>query len=118
MGWIRFGSYFVEGDCLYKSLGTLDMFSSDQLQGFKKKFSHNIPVWCVRLETQLATLTFRDSFLRDVLRENANNASTTLSLLFMEGFAAAIISWGNCYYLFDSHSRDERGLSVIDGTSV
>ena len=36
----------------------------------------------------------------------------------MEGFATAIISSGNCYHLFDSHSRDERGLSVIDGTSV
>ena len=66
----------------------------------------------------MATLTFGDSFLRDVFRENGNNASTTLYLLFMEGFATAIISSGNCYPLFDSHSRDERGLSVIDGTSV
>ena len=24
----------------------------------------------------------------------------------------------NCYYLFDSHSRDERDLSVVDTTSV
>ena len=29
-----------------------------------------------------------------------------------------IISSRNCNYLFDSHSRDEIGLSVIDGTSV
>ena len=36
----------------------------------------------------------------------------------MESFATTIISPGNCYHLFDSHSRDERGLSVIDGTSV
>ena len=36
----------------------------------------------------------------------------------MEGFTTAIISSGNCYYLFDSHSRDERRLSVIDDTSV
>ena len=35
----------------------------------------------------------------------------------MEGFTTAIVSSGNCY-LFDSHSRDERRLSVIDGTSV
>ena len=66
----------------------------------------------------MATLTFEDSFLRDVFRENENNASTTLSLLFMEGFATATISSGNCYYLFDSHSHEERGLSLIDGTSV
>ena len=62
------------------------MLSADQLSGFVKMFSHNIPVRYVRLETQLATLTFGDSFLRDVFRENANNASTTLFLLFMEGF--------------------------------
>ena len=36
----------------------------------------------------------------------------------MEGFTTAIILLRNCYYLFDSHSRDERGLSVVDGTSV
>ena len=36
----------------------------------------------------------------------------------MEGFTTAIILLRNCYNLFDSHSRDERGLSMIDGTSV
>ena len=64
----------------------------------------------------MATPTFGDSILRDVFRENANNASTTSSLLFMEGFITTIISSGNCYYLFHPHSRDERGISVIDGT--
>ena len=52
----------VEGDCLGKILGTLDTLSADQLPGFVKMFSRNIPVRCVRLETQLATLTFGDSF--------------------------------------------------------
>ena len=65
-----------------------------------------------------ATLTFGDDFLRKVFRAKANNASTTLSLLFIKGFTTAIISSGNCCYFFDLHSRDERGLSVIDGTSV
>ena len=67
----------VERNCLYNSLGTLDMLSADQLPGFVKMFSHNIPVRYVRLETQLATRSFGDSFLRDAFRENANNASTT-----------------------------------------
>ena len=80
------------------------------------RFCENVQY--VRLETQLATLTFGDSLLRDVLRENVNNATTTLSLLLMEGFITVIIQSGSCYYLFDSHSRDERGLNVIDGTSV
>ena len=68
------------------------MLSADQVPGFVKIFSHNIPVCCVRLETQLATLKFGDPFLRDVFRENVNNASTTLSLLFVVAFIAAIIS--------------------------
>ena len=82
----------IEGDCSYKNLGTLDMLSVDQLPGFVKILSHNIPAQYVRLETQLATLTFGNSFLRDVFRENENNASSTLTLLFMEDFATAIIS--------------------------
>ena len=94
------------------------MLLANQLPGFVRMFSHNIPVQYVRLETQLATPTFGDSFLRDVFKENANNASTSLSLLFIECFTTAIFSSGNCYFLFDSHSRDERGISVIDGTSV
>ena len=36
----------------------------------------------------------------------------------MEGFTTAVILLRNCYYLFDSHSRDERTLSVVDGKSV
>ena len=36
----------------------------------------------------------------------------------MEGFTAAIILLRNCFYLLDSHSRGERGLSVVDGISV
>ena len=41
----------VEGDCFYKSVGTLDMLSADQLPGFVKIFSQNIPVQYVRLGT-------------------------------------------------------------------
>ena len=52
----------VERDCLCKSFGTSDMLSADHLPGFVKMFSHNIPVRYVRHETQLATLTFGDSF--------------------------------------------------------
>ena len=94
------------------------MLSTDQLPGFVKMFSHSIPVRYVRLKPQLTTLAFGVYFLRDVFKENANDASITLSLLFMEGFATAIISSGNGYHLFNLHGRDERGLSVIDGTSV
>lgn len=36
----------------------------------------------------------------------------------MESFTTAIISSGNWYYLFDSHSRGEIGINVIHDTSA
>ena len=39
-------------------------------------------------------------------------------LLFISGFTIAAISKGPNFYLFDSHSRDHRRLSVSNGTSV
>ena len=65
----------------------------------------------------METLINGDSFLRDLLTLGGNNG-ITLCLLFMEGFTSAIILLRNCYYLFDSHRRDERGLNAADGTSV
>ena len=82
------------------------MLSVDQLPAFVKMYNHDIPVQCFRLETQLATLINGDSFLRDLLTKEVNN-SITLCFLFIEGFATSIVLLRNCYYLFDSHSRDE-----------
>ena len=93
------------------------MLSVDQLPAFVKMYNHDIPVQYLRLETQLATLINGDSFLRDLLTTGCNN-DITLCLLFMEGFTTAIILLRNCCYLFDSHSRNERGSSVVDGISV
>ena len=89
----------VEGDSLYKRLGTLDMLSTDQLPGIGKIYSPNIPAPYARLETRLATLTFGDSFVRHFFRENPSNSSTTLSLLFMEDFTNAIIFLISSNYL-------------------
>ena len=38
--------------------------------------------------------------------------------MFMGGFATALMKHHSHFYLFDSHSRDSRGLSVVDGTYV
>ena len=117
--WVRrdLGHILVEGDNLYKSLHTSHMLSVDQLSGFLKMCNHDIPVQYLRLQTQLAALINGDSFLQDLLATGGING-ITLCLLFMEGFTTAVILLRNCYYLFDSHSRDERSLSVVDGTSV
>ena len=71
----------------------------------------------IQCACKLATLINGDSFLRDLLTTRGNNG-ITLCFLFIEGFTTAIILLRNCYYLFDSHSCDERDLSVVDGTSV
>ena len=39
-------------------------------------------------------------------------------LLFMGGFTTAIMKQHSYFYLFDSHSRDERGSSIVGGTLV
>ena len=93
------------------------MLSVDQLPAFVRMYNHNIPVQYLRVGTQLATLINGDSFLRDSLATGGNNG-ITLCLLFMEGFTTAIILLRNYYYLFDLQSRDERGLNVVDETSV
>ena len=116
--WVRrdLGHILVEGDNLYESLHTSDV-SVDQLPAFLKIYNHDILVQYLKLKTQLETLINGDSFLRDLLT-TVGNIGITLCLLFMEEFTTSIILLRNCYYLFDSHSRDKRGLSVVDGTSV
>ena len=74
------------------------MLPVDQLPAFLKMYNHDIPVQYLRLETPLETLINGDSFLRDLLTTVCNN-DITLCLLFMEGFATAIILLRNCYYL-------------------
>ena len=117
--WVRrdLDHILVEWDNLHKSLHTSDMLSVDQLPAFLKMYNHDIHSWCLRLGTQLATLINGDSFLKDLLITGGDNG-ITLGLLFMEGFTTATILLRNCYYLFDSHSRDESGFSLVDGTSV
>ena len=39
-------------------------------------------------------------------------------LLFIDGYTIAILPHSNSIFLFDSHSRDERGLFVSNGYSV
>ena len=105
--WVRrdLDHILVEGDNLYKGLHTSHMLSVDQLAAFLKMCNHDSPVQYLRLETQLAALINGDSFLQDLLTTGGING-IILCLLFMEGFTTAIILLRNCYYLFDSHSRD------------
>ena len=94
----------VEGN----SLCTSDMLSADGLPELYKYSVITFLFDIVDLK-QLSTLTHGDSFLREVLIENTG---TTLCLLFMKSFPAAIILSRNRYYLFASQSPHEKGLST------
>ena len=47
-----------------------------------------------------------------------NVCDNVLFRLFMGGNTTAIMSLQNSFYVFDSHSRDERGLNIPNGRSV
>lgn len=59
----------VEGNSLFKSLGTSDMLSED---GLAELFKYSVITFLFDMEDlkQLSTLTHGDSFLREVLIEN------------------------------------------------
>ena len=104
-----------EGDVLYKSLGTMDLLSADELPRSVMMSNNNIPVEFLELKTEIAYLRTGEPFLRRIV---SSECDEIMFLLFMGGFTTALMKQHNHFYLFDSHSRDEQGLSVAGGTSV
>ena len=47
-----------------------------------------------------------------------SNTENALFHLFMGGYKTALISSQNFFYVFDSHSRDERGQNIANVRSV
>ena len=105
----------TEGDILYKSLGTMDLLSADELPRSVVISNYNIPIDYLELETEVANLRTGEPFLIGIVSINAYDETM---LLFMGGFTTAIMKQYGYFYLFDSHSRDEQGLSIVGGTSV
>ena len=100
---------------MYKSLNVVDMLTIDDLPGSIAMCNIEFPVDFLELKTEIAHLRNDESFLR---RSVPNTGDEFMFLLFMGGFTTALMKHHNHFYLFDSHSRDSRGLSVVDGTSV
>ena len=40
------------------------------------------------------------------------------AVLFLSGYTVAILLGRNCFFIFDSHSRDSSGRKVVNGTAV
>ena len=70
----------------------------------------------LNLGTGIATLVENDTFLQAIFNSCENKG--TSFLLLKNGYTLAMIPNTGNYYLFKSHSRDERGLIVSNGTSV
>ena len=105
----------TEGDILYKSLGTMDLISADELPRSVVMSDYNIPIDYLEFETEIANLRTGEPFLRRIISIIAYGETM---LLFMKGFTTAIMKQHGYFYLFDPHSRDEQGLSIVGGTSV
>ena len=106
----------IEGDKLYKSLNTQSYLSVDDLPSFIPINGSMANVHLLNLHTCEASLVTGSPFLRTPLQ----NCSNKQMLLFINGFTLAIFQseYGDTCHLFDSHSKDEQGLSVSNGKSV
>ena len=100
---------------MYKSLNVVDMLTIDDLPGSIAMCNIEFPVDFLELKTEIAHVRNDEPFLR---RSVPNTGDEFMFLLFMGGFTTELMKHHNHFYLFDSHSRDSRGLSVVDGTSV
>ena len=90
------------------------MLSVDDLPRFVKIYDQNVQIEFLELQINLARLRDGDPFLKNAVPDRDN----VLFLLFMVGNTTAIMSWQSFFYVFDSHSRDERGSNIPNGQSV
>ena len=104
----------TEWDILYKSLWTIHLLSADELTRSVVMSNYNILRDYLELETEIANLRTWEAFLTRIVSIKAFDETM---LLFMGWFTTAIMKQHGYFYLFDSHSRDERGLGIVGGTA-
>ena len=95
-------------------MNTYDVLSVDDLPCFVRVYEYNVQIELLQLKTKLASVTFGDPFLNNVV----SNTENVLFLLFMRGYTTAIISSQNFFYVFHSHSQDERRLNIANWRSI
>ena len=104
----------TEGDRLYKTLNTNSQLSFDELPNVIEIEGTVSNVILRDLYDCEATLIQDFPFLRGMDWFSSNESSTSSSLMVMEGLCTAIFHTAgltfDAYYIFDSHSRDSRGL--------
>ena len=78
----------TERDILYKSLGTMDLLSADELPRSVAMSNYNIPIDYLELVTEVANLRTGEPFLRRIVSIITYDETM---LLFMGGFTQARI---------------------------
>jgi len=102
-----------QGDILYKSLGLNRFLDVDDLPCQFQLESFVVNIKKLNLESFELILDERAINPLPSFPSNCDGA-----LLFIAGTVTAIFSFSRNYYIFDPHSRDERGLPSARGTSV
>ena len=100
---------------MYKSLNVVDMLTADDLPRSIVMCNIEFPVDFLEWKTEIAHLRNGEPFLRKFV---PNTGDEFTFLLFMGGFTTTLMKHHNHFYLFDSHGRDSRGLSVVVRTTV
>lgn len=112
----------TEGNQIYKSLNTNDYLSAEDLPTNIDLNGLTSNVIFRKLIDCEATLVQDFPFLRSLNHFAREETDAIKYLMFIEGFTIAIYrtisNTISTYYVFDSHSRDLRGLTAPNGTSV
>ena len=109
---------FCEGDSNYKQLNTLNLLAADELPNVDQTADgHMFSAEYIPLENGEVNAHSQEfPFLRGIHNECVDRGVGFL--MFISGFAIAVIPYLDSYYLFDSHSRNSQGSMIPQGKSV
>lgn len=106
----------IEGDKLYKSLNVIGPLDVDDIPRSITMSNISCSVTLLNLETCVANINEGYPLLQIPFSTRQNNDNS--GLIIIDGYTIAVFQLPDGkFYVFDSHSRDERGLSVFDGKS-
>ena len=106
----------ISGDQIYKSLNTNMYLSVDDLPKTIEIAGYSINVNLLELFTGEATMIRNDPFLRTFLGRYNNSVAC---ILIIGDYTLALFRFTReICFIFDSHSRNDRGFPVPNGNSI
>ena len=104
------------GDCLFKSLSLFRLLGVEDLPAEINIYGQVARIEL--LENKIGELTLNTYLisLTEIVSCNYNTGNG--ALLFVDGYVLGIIWEKQCFYLFDSHSKDRHGNICQNGTAV